>query len=139
MYDECPKWPFSTSPRGYGQIVHNGKKRPVSNLVCELVHGPAPSPEHQAAHNCGKGHEGCFGARCVEWKTPVENRADAIRHGTHIHGEEHANAKLTEAQVNEIRRRALAGENQQRLAEEFGIVQSAVSNIKFGRRWARAA
>jgi hypothetical protein len=82
MWDDCPKWPFARGRGGYGRIQHEGGVRDVHRLVCETVHGPSPSPDHVAAHDCGKGNEGCFGARCIRWKTRSENQRDRIRHGT---------------------------------------------------------
>lgn len=44
-------------------------------------------------------------------------------------------AKLTEAQVIEIKRRLAVGERGRHLAQEFGVNESIVSEIKTGRRW----
>lgn len=38
-----------------------------------------------------------------------------------------------------LRARALEGENQQRLADEFGVSQTMVSRIKLGKAWSKAA
>ena len=46
-------------------------------------------------------------------------------------------AKLTDAQVLEIARRAAAGERNVDLADEFGIVPHSVCNIKTGKTWRR--
>ena len=64
----------------------------------------SPTPKHEAAHNCGKGHEGCFGAGCVEWKTHAENVADMVRHGTRLVGDASPGAKLSRDQVAQIYR-----------------------------------
>lgn len=53
MWDDCPKWPFYRHKCGYGEMTYNGKRgRRVHRVVCELVYGPPPTPEHVAAHNC---------------------------------------------------------------------------------------
>lgn len=81
MHDDgCPIWPFGRNTDGYGIIHQDGRQLIVSRLVCEIVHGPPPTPKHQAAHDCGNGDLGCFGARCVSWKTQKQNSADAVRH-----------------------------------------------------------
>ena len=82
MWLECPKWPFARGRGGYGRIQHDGKVVDVHRLVCEIVHGAPPTSEHVAAHNCGKGHLGCFGAACITWKTKSENQQDRHIHGT---------------------------------------------------------
>lgn len=56
---------------------------------------------------------------------------DRIRRGT-----KHSMAKLTEAEVVEIRKiYARGGITQTELAESFGVVQSLISGIVNGRRW----
>ena len=130
--DECLIWPYAKYGNGYGTIWHNGKMRPVHRVVCEADHGPPPSPEHEAAHLCGKGHEGCCNPKHLVWKTPAENQADRQAHGTHWRGERHGNAKLTESQVFEIRS---STKTQRVLAREFGVSYQSISDIKRRKRW----
>ncbi len=67
--------------------------------------------------------------------TKQERAKHPIRGGHEIFwGNDHPNSKVTEAQAEEIQRRALAGENQRLLGEEFGISQPTVSWIKRGGR-----
>jgi predicted DNA binding protein len=52
-------------------------------------------------------------------------------------GEKHANAKLTEAQVTEIRRSYYAGKKDcSVLSKEYGVSTSSVENIVNGTTWA---
>lgn len=134
--NDCLKWPFGRGPAGYGgTVIIDGKKFLVSRYICELVNGPPPTPKHEAAHSCGKGHEGCIAPEHLEWKTHTENMADTILHGTHNRGERHGCVKLTEAAVREIL--ALKGiETQSKLAARFGVDPSTISYIHAGRRWA---
>lgn len=132
--DDCLIWPFSTN-RGYAQMCVSGTKPVgVHRLVCELTHGPAPSPIHQAAHSCGNGKNGCVSKRHLLWKTPTENQADRLVHGTDGRGERCATAKLTESDVR--RMRALLGAlPQHSIAQQFGISDALVSMIKTGKVW----
>ncbi|WP_336786575.1 hypothetical protein [Paenibacillus sp. MMO-177] len=51
-------------------------------------------------------------------------------------GEKHANAKLTNNQVSEIRRRYISGElTARQLADEYGISAASVDNIVNGTTW----
>lgn len=135
MYDDCPKWPYATSAQGYGIIRVQGRNKVVSREVCEIAHGPPPTPEHQAAHNCGKGNLGCFGANCLQWKTRAENRSDELIHGTRPRGERHGLAKLTETNVREIRR--LKGKlSQPGIASIYGVSRQTVGEIHRGEIWA---
>lgn len=128
---ECLIWPFARSADGYAR----SSRGPVSREVCEAVNGPAPTPEHQAAHTCGNGHAGCVSGAHLRWKTRAENEADKLAHGTSSRGEGNGFAILSAAQVAEIR--SLKGTAPQHvIAKRFGVHQSQISRIVAGERWA---
>jgi hypothetical protein len=132
--DDCLTWPFACAA-GYGKLRRDGQLHIVSRLVCEEFHGPAPTPEHHAAHSCGKGHEGCVARAHLSWKSPKENNSDKLIHGTLIRGAQCWMAKLTEIDIREIR--ALKGAMLQReIASRFGIHPSTVSEIHNRKKWA---
>lgn len=132
--EECLTWPFGKDGDGYGMVRVDGKTVAAHRYICELVHGPPPTPEHQAAHTCGNGHEGCVSPVHLLWKTPAENQADRLVHGTHNRGERHGGAKLTEAAVREIL--AMKGkETQINLAERFRVSPTLICSIQTGHRW----
>lgn len=133
--DNCLKWPFADNGVGYGVININHKMQLVHRVVCEIVHGLPPSKTHQAAHSCGKGHEGCCAPLHLSWKTRAENRHDTIRHGTHKFGENHVWAKLTQQNVRAIRALA-ATKSQQALADQFGVSRILVRHIINRKQWA---
>lgn len=133
--DACLPWPYEVGRHGYGTVKDNGKKRVASRVMCEIAHGPPPTPEHEAAHSCGNGHLACMNPRHLSWKTRKGNMADARAHGTWNHGEKVPSAKLTEAEVREIRR--LAGTvTQEVLAQRFGVQANTISRIIARKRWA---
>lgn len=132
---ECITWPYSDNGKGYGVINLNGKMQTVSRYVCELVNGPPPTPDHEAAHSCGKGREGCVSPHHLSWKTVKDNHADKLVHGTHQRGSKCPTSKLKDADVLEIRR--LKGElSQSAIASLFGISFQQVSLIHRRLRWA---
>lgn len=140
MWDDCPRWPFYRHANGYGEMTYGGRRGVrVHRLVCEIAHGPPPTPDHEAAHICGKGHEGCFGATCLTWKTRLENVADSVAHGTWNHGESVPQHKLTEQQVVEIYRlgpmRHQRGRTAQ-IADRYGVSTGAIREIWSGKTWA---
>ena len=64
-------------------------KQLVHRLVCEAFHGPAPSPDHVAAHANDIGHDNR--PDNLRWATHRENVADLIRNGRmHIGGRAYA-------------------------------------------------
>lgn len=131
--DECLIWPYSKSD-GRGQISFGGQPTLVSRLVCEEKHGPAPTPDHEAAHSCGKGNQGCVTKGHIRWATPSENQMDRVDHGTSNRGERHAMSKLSQEQVLKIR--SLQGKMLQRdIAKMFGVCAGTISEIHQRRTW----
>ena len=61
----------------------------------------------------------------------TSNRVAALPRGPNNHA-----AKLTEAQVLEIRARCAAGEMQRVVAAQYGVTQSSVSYIVSRKKWA---
>lgn len=132
--DDCLIWPFRSS-QGYARVRINRKHRNVSSVVCEKVHGPAPSNKHEAAHSCGKGVDGCVSPSHLRWATSLENSADTVAHGHVPRGRDLPGAKLTESDVIAIRRsRGLI--TQKDLANSFGVSSELICLIQRGKRWA---
>jgi hypothetical protein len=133
--DDCIDWPFATVPDGYGKIGVGGRTVIVAVLVCESVHGNRPTAKHEVAHSCGR--RVCVNPRHVRWATHAENMADRVQHGTVVSakGERHWKARLTEADVAEIRRRCAAGERQADVGATFGLSPQYVSLIALRKRW----
>lgn len=131
--DECLPWPYASGSRGDAVVLHGGRLRSASRVMCEIVHGiPDPSLSLECAHNCGNGHLGCMNPRHLRWDTRSGNHADKVIHGTHNRGERNVNAKVTEDQVLEIRssKQALSV-----LSKMYGISVAAVSSIRTGKNW----
>ena len=132
--DECLTWPFATSEGGYGRVWFDKRPMPANRAMCIIVHGYPISPSDEAAHSCGNGHLGCVNPNHLRWATSAQNAADRIAQGTVPRGERHSHAKVTAAQVEQIR--ALRGKLSQReIARLFGIGQSRVSAIQRRAGW----
>jgi hypothetical protein len=132
--DDCLIWPYSRNGEGYGRLWHKGRPRSVHRIVCEAIHGPAPTSKHEAAHSCGRGHDGCVAPNHLSWKTPAENHADMVDHGTAPRGEASPNVKLTEANVRKIR--LLKGrKSKASIAREFGVSRRLIQHIYSGNSW----
>lgn len=132
--DECLIWPFSNFPTGYGQVRYLGRSFKASRVMCIIAHG-APSPRMEAAHSCGKGHEGCVNPAHLRWDTPKGNCADRAEHGTENRGEKQGGSKLTEAQVREIRSQKNT-RMQRELAKDYGVSRMTISDVLHRRTWA---
>lgn len=132
--DECLFWPFN---KGYAKYRIDGKLISLTRWICEEANGPPAGDftEVHAAHSCGKGHLGCVTLKHLRWATVSENSEDKRLHGTMLLGEQVAQSKLTSDQVISIRKRASAGEVQNRLAEEYGVGATQISRIVRRERW----
>jgi hypothetical protein len=94
--DWCLIWPFG---RGEGKTVQFGQDHiNLPRLMCEYRNGPPPTPKHQAAHSCGRGHEGCANPHHLSWKTNSENQIERFQHSGPT-----KRTKLAPEQVDEIR------------------------------------
>jgi hypothetical protein len=137
--DDCLIWPYQKSGSGYAQMrFEHGQS--VCRRVCEGIHGPAPTALHQAAHSCGNGKRGCVTPKHLKWKTPKENAADMVVHGTVLAGEKNPWAKLDAVQVHSIRTLyGMLGQTQQEIADQFGVNQRHVSKIVNRQIWGHVA
>ena len=127
----------TAAPDGRCQVNPRGKSRRVSRLVLEAFVGPCPEgmeachfPDRDTRNNRLEN---------LRWDTPRSNQADRKIHGTSNAGERNGSARLTEAQVTEIRRRREDGEPVLLLAQEFGVAQVTVRAIVSRRIWKTVA
>jgi len=132
--DSCLKWPFSDNGAGYGTINIEDRMRLVSRVVCEHAHGSAPTPSHEAAHSCGKGHEGCCSPKHLRWATHSENLMDRVHHGTSNTGERHGLAKLTLGNVADIRS-APPNTSLAVLAKRYNVSTSCIDFVRRHITW----
>lgn len=122
---------------GYAILTTNGSPDLVSRLVCTEANGSPPTPEHQAAHSCGKGDKGCVTKRHIAWKTPKENNADKLIHGTHLRGERSPRAKLNSEIVASIRELAKTHTHRE-VAKIVGFSLGTVGRVVRREAWGDA-
>lgn len=120
----CIDWTGPTS-RGYGRTWANGRTWAVHRLVFFQAHGYLPEV---VRHRCDR--RGCINVDHLLPGTTYDNIHDCLDRGraNKARGLAHGNAKLSDEQVAEIRRR-YPQETMTALAAEYGITQPHVSNI----------
>ena len=132
--DDCLIWPFATGRDGRGRL-QNDISPQAHRAMCILVCGDPPSPDHEAAHSCGRGHDACVNPKHLRWATPVENAADRLIHGTEVRGEDCPQTKLTERDVHKIR--SLYGSaSHSEIGLMFGVSGGTIGDIFNRRTWA---
>lgn len=127
--DECLIWPYGETVRWFG------KSRMPRSVMCELRHGPRPSPKHEASHLCGKGAMGCANPSHLIWETHRENQARMVMHNQQAKGERHGLSKLTADQVRAIRSLRKEGAKYSDLASRFGVKFGAIGKIVRRELW----
>lgn len=124
----------NTARGGYRYInLHvNGQQHMcrIARLVAAAFIGPCPEGQ-EVAHQNGLAADDR--AENLAYKTPKENAADRARHGTQVAGETHPQARLSDAEVAEIRR--LRNKVPQKdLAKTYAVSAGHINNIQCGFR-----
>lgn len=134
--NECWPWLASTNPCGYGTfsggIDENGVRQQLAHRFgYALQVGPIPSGL-QVCHTCD--NPPCQNPAHWFLGTHRENHEDKIKKGrqgppVRLNGSTNPNAKLTDREIAEIRRRWCTGQTQTHLALAYGVAQSHISRI----------
>lgn len=135
MSTNCWIWTASKNPQGYGYFGVGGSKVRASHRVRWIMrHGKIPDGM-LVCHECD--NPNCVRLSHLFLGTNKDNSDDKIRKGrdSHLRGEGHRQAKLTDDQVAEMRQKYESGEfSQTALAKSYGITQNHASNIIHYRR-----
>lgn len=139
----CHLWSGTVCRQGYGRFRSGGPDTLAHRVSWVIANGAIP--EGDGSHGTCVCHK-CDNPSCVNpdhlfLGTHQDNMTDCGSKGRsrvpHISGESHACAKLTAAQVVEIRERyAAGGVTQRELAEAFRVGQAQISRVVNKRKWA---
>ena len=137
--DECWEWQGSKKGAGYGSFyVNKEEKAQRSHRVCwSFFNGPIPNDLH-VLHNCH--NPLCVNPAHLYLGTHQDNMRDRTSLGrwekTRPRGTKHANSKLSELDVLEIRRLYATGKIEQIfLGKMFRVSHTQVSYIVNRRQW----
>lgn len=133
----CIEWCRYRMKNGYGTTCHNSKKRLAHRLAWCLANGveiESLESTQFVLHSCD--NRACINPEHLSLGTVQDNQRQMAERGRSLQGQKHHRAKLTRAQVLEIRKRAATGrELQADLAAEFGVQSDMISAICCGRSW----
>lgn len=118
-------------------VLHRKRKGrgfSIHRLVMTSFIGPRPEGYEVGHRNGNKMDNRLENLRYI---TPLENSAEKHLHGTMARGERQGHAKLTEAQVQDIKT-TLNGRTHgyQPLARKYGVNWVTIADIAKGRSWA---
>jgi hypothetical protein len=123
----------------YGTVQFNGRQQLAHRVAWQLTRGPIPDGAH-VLHHCD--NPPCVNPAHLFLGTDADNAHDRMSKGRPTGGTSVGKknggrcvAKLTEADVLEIRSRLESGEVGVRIAREFGLDDSTITLIKKRRRW----
>jgi len=131
--DGCWLWQGAVNTTGYGMVSWSGKKNIVAHrLAYELLRGPITAGLF-ALHKCDTPR--CVNPDHIFLGTDADNKADCVAKDRHSRGSRNGQAKITEAQVAELRRLRGEGWKFKNLAARFGISPTTAINIYNRKLW----
>lgn len=135
-FDSCWNWTGYLIDGRYGRLGFQGRIVLAHRLAYELCFSSIPEGL-DVCHVCD--NPLCCNPRHLFLGTHLDNMRDMKKKKRNTFGERHPTAKLTEAQVTEIRSRYASGEGAAKLALEFGLVKRSVNHIIAGDTWKHIA
>lgn len=129
--DACWLWTGARDAKGYGNFWWKSRTTHAARVACEIANGPI-SPGMEACHLCD--NPPCVNHAHLFVGTHAENVADMIAKGrkntSDQRGEKNGNAKLTQADADNIRELYATGQySQTQLAKQFGVVQGTIWKV----------
>ena len=131
----CLEWTAWRGQQGYGGFGAGGKHYVAHRLAYFLETGVDPQG-YYVCHHCD--NPPCCNPEHLFLGTAADNMRDKTLkgRGNTRRGKSHYRSKLTESDIPLIR----ADSRVQRvIAEEYGVDQSIISEIKSGKRWSHVA
>lgn len=133
--EHCWAWKGALNEHGYGVFNPDGRHSGPTVKAHRFVLG-LTSPKFRGVvvrHACD--NPPCVNPAHLSTGTYADNAADMVTRDRHARGSRSGTAKLTEAQVSEIRIRATAGVLHRVLAAEFGVGRSTITRIVNRKGW----
>ena len=129
---ECWLWTAATNGEGYGVFRGRQCRTSAHRTSYELAHGPIPEGLI-VRHSCD--NPTCVNPAHLLVGTHRDNTNDKLERERQARGVGTNTARLSEAEVAEIRLRVDRGEKVRGVARRFGIDHSNVSRIKNRKTW----
>ncbi len=133
---ECWIWLGNTNATGYGVVKRNGKRLGVHRVSYQMALGAIPDGLW-VLHTCD--NPSCVNPSHLFVGTAQDNIRDMVQKDRQAKGERGGTAKLTEAQVIEIRVSYENGKTICALAEYFQVWQSTIRRIVRRNSWRHVA
>jgi hypothetical protein len=132
----CLEWAAQTTDHGYGRVSWHGKKRLAHRVAMYLYGGISDlDADTCVLHKCD--NRLCCNPQHLFLGTKQDNTRDAVAKGRQFipdnRGARSGNAKLSDAQAEEIRKCYAEGNvSQLKIASAYGVNQMSISKIVRG-------
>ncbi len=131
--DTCWPWMGDRNRSGYGRIPHCGEKIRAHVYAWERANGRKVPDGLVVRHLCpGGGNPWCCNDTHLDIGTHKQNAEDRVDQGRSLKGEKSPAAKLTDAQVVEIRRLLGTGLTPVKLMPLFPVSLATIARIARG-------
>lgn len=130
----CWLWTAALTTHGYGRMQRHNRPVYSHRYAYELAKGPIPDGL-EVRHTCDTPR--CINPDHLVLGTHADNMRDAVERGRNFvpAGALHPRAKLTEANVREIRAERARGVDGLILARRFGVSPATIYRAATGRNW----
>lgn len=134
----CLEWGGAINGDGYGYILHGRKQWRCNRLVWTLAHGEIPKGII-VCHKCD--NRKCINPEHLFLGSLTDNNRDRAAKGRSRdqRGQKNNMAKLTDADIREIRNLYKTGLFQRVIGNRFGVSQTLIGQIVRNKRWKHVA
>lgn len=139
--DECWPWIGASFKGGYGAFSVGGRRLVTATRYAYLLATGAWPGRFSVLHACD--NPPCCNPAHLWLGLHSDNAKDMVTKGRHARagavGEKNGSARLTEANVAEIKRAVAWGETDVSIAARYGVSSSAIAMIRTGKFWKHVA
>lgn len=128
----CWEWSGPKNKKGYGLLSLGTTKTTAYRFSYEVFNGPIPEGE-LIRHKCNNPE--CTNPEHLLTGNHKDNADDMVKAKRHAHGEKTYNAKLTEADVIDIKTNCPVGSGYSEYARKYGVSHITIRDIVLGKYW----
>lgn len=132
---DCWEWAgYTNSQTGYGQMtcdLDGGRTMTAPRVAAWLFHGAPPFEKAIVLHSCD--NRTCVSPFHIRWGTYGENNQDANKRSPRRHGEDHPQARYSDAIVEQARSLKTQGVSMVKIAVMLGVPYDTVTRWCSGK------